>query len=145
MDFEQTQVLGHLDAAVFRLALGEGVARRVVGVAQMVDVGQQRSELGAVVGEEMPTEMPPKSMPAPALAADQKAGLNRPLDGSFVVDAALFRTDWKGIQVLEVINNTGVNGNAGDATSQGFEWSTTWIPLHGLTLMFSGAWATRRR
>ena len=62
------------------------------------------------------------------------------LDGSFVVDAALFRTDWKGIQVLEVINNTGVNGNAGDATSQGFEWSTTWIPLHGLTLMFSGAY-----
>ena len=62
------------------------------------------------------------------------------LDGSLVVDAALFRTDWKGIQVLEVINNTGVNGNAGDATSQGFEWSTTWIPLHGLTLMFSGAY-----
>ena len=61
-------------------------------------------------------------------------------EGSFVVDAALFRTDWRGIQVLEVINNTGVNGNAGDASSQGFEWSTTWIPLQGLTLMFTGAY-----
>jgi outer membrane receptor protein involved in Fe transport len=62
------------------------------------------------------------------------------LDGSLSIDAAIFRTDWKDIQLFEVVNSTGVNGNGGTARSQGFEWDATWVPLHGLTLLFTGAY-----
>jgi outer membrane receptor protein involved in Fe transport len=44
------------------------------------------------------------------------------------------------IQLLEIVNANGVNGNGGKARSQGFEWSLGYVPVHGLTLQWTGAY-----
>jgi outer membrane receptor protein involved in Fe transport len=60
------------------------------------------------------------------------------------VDVAAFHIDWSNIQILEelVVNGTptGVNNNAGDATSQGLEWTIGLFPVKGLTLNWTGAY-----
>jgi outer membrane receptor protein involved in Fe transport len=60
-------------------------------------------------------------------------------DGKVRLDAAAFYIDWKDIQVFEVINGYGVNGNGGKALSEGFEWALSWVPMQGLTLSWNGA------
>jgi iron complex outermembrane recepter protein len=62
------------------------------------------------------------------------------LDGSLSVDAAVFHVDWTNIQLLEQVDNTGINGNGGKARSQGFESTVGFAPLHGLTLQWTGAY-----
>jgi outer membrane receptor protein involved in Fe transport len=56
------------------------------------------------------------------------------------IDAALFHVDWTNIQLLEIVDNNGINGNGGKARSQGFEWTVGYIPVHGLTLNWTGAY-----
>ena len=60
-------------------------------------------------------------------------------DGKVRIDAALFYVDWRDIQVFEVVNGFGVNGNGGKAQSEGFEWAWTWVPIQGLTFSWTGA------
>jgi outer membrane receptor protein involved in Fe transport len=62
------------------------------------------------------------------------------LQGLLSVDAAIFHVDWTNIQLLEQVDNTGINGNGGKARSQGFEWTVGYVPLHGLTLQWTGAY-----
>jgi len=62
------------------------------------------------------------------------------LDGKLSLDADIFYIDWSDIQLLTVINNTGVDINGGSARSQGFEWNAQWIPLENLTLSWGGAY-----
>jgi iron complex outermembrane recepter protein len=57
---------------------------------------------------------------------------------SFEIDA--FYIDWKDIQLLVVINNTGVNANGSSAASKGIEFSATWRPAEGLSIIAGGAW-----
>jgi outer membrane receptor protein involved in Fe transport len=62
------------------------------------------------------------------------------LDGRLSLDADVFYIDWSDIQLLTVINNTGVDINGGSARSEGFEWNAQWIPLDNLTLSWGGAY-----
>ena len=62
------------------------------------------------------------------------------LDGKLSLDADIFYIDWSDIQLLTVINNTGVDINGGSARSEGLEWNTQWIPLDNLTLSWGGAY-----
>jgi iron complex outermembrane recepter protein len=62
------------------------------------------------------------------------------LNNQLSIDAAVFHVEWTNIQLLEQVDNTGINGNGGKATSQGFEWTVGYIPVHGLTLNWTGAY-----
>jgi iron complex outermembrane recepter protein len=62
------------------------------------------------------------------------------LDGLLSMDVAAFHVDWKDIQVFEIVDNTGINGNGGKARSQGLEWTLGYVPVHGLTLTWTGAY-----
>jgi iron complex outermembrane recepter protein len=62
------------------------------------------------------------------------------LSGLLSIDAALFHVDWTNIQLLEQVDNTGINGNGGKARSQGLEWTVGYVPVHGLTLQWTGAY-----
>ncbi|HEY2465961.1 MAG TPA: TonB-dependent receptor plug domain-containing protein [Steroidobacteraceae bacterium] len=62
------------------------------------------------------------------------------LSGLLSIDAALFHVDWTNIQLLEIVDNNGINGNGGKAKSQGFEWTVGYVPVHGLTLQWTGAY-----
>lgn len=61
-------------------------------------------------------------------------------DGQLSLDADIFYIDWSNIQLLTVINNTGVNGNGGSARSEGFEWNVDWRPVENLSLSWNGAY-----
>jgi outer membrane receptor protein involved in Fe transport len=61
-------------------------------------------------------------------------------DGRLSIDAALFHVDWTNIQLLEVVDGNGVNGNGGKARSQGLEWAIGYVPVHGLTLQWTAAY-----
>jgi outer membrane receptor protein involved in Fe transport len=56
------------------------------------------------------------------------------------IDAAIFHVDWNNIQLLEQVNSFGINGNGGKARSQGLEWALGYVPVHGLTLQWTGAY-----
>jgi iron complex outermembrane receptor protein len=62
------------------------------------------------------------------------------LQGLLSIDASLFHVDWTDIQLLEQVDNTGINGNGGKARSQGFEWAVGYVPVHGFTLQWTGAY-----
>jgi outer membrane receptor protein involved in Fe transport len=62
------------------------------------------------------------------------------LEGRLSIDAAVFHVDWTNIQLLEIVDNNGVNGNGGKAKSQGVEWTVAYMPLQGLTFQWTGAY-----
>jgi outer membrane receptor protein involved in Fe transport len=62
------------------------------------------------------------------------------LDGRLSIDVAAFYVDWTDIQLLEQVNGFGINGNGGKAKSQGMEWTFQYMPLHGLTFSWTGAY-----
>lgn len=92
-----------------------------------------------------PNALPPGLTDVPtSYAADSlinyEAGVKGDyLDGKLSLDADVYYIDWSQIQLLEVVNGFGVNGNGGSATSKGFEWSATWLPIDNLSLTFGGA------
>ena len=62
------------------------------------------------------------------------------LEGLLSVDVAAFHVDWKNIQLFEVVSGFGVDGNGGTATSKGLEWTLGYLPVHGLTFNWIGAY-----
>jgi outer membrane receptor protein involved in Fe transport len=62
------------------------------------------------------------------------------LDGLLSIDVAAFHVDWKNIQLIEAIGGFNFNGNGGTARSQGVEWTFGYIPVHGLTFTWTGAY-----
>jgi iron complex outermembrane receptor protein len=62
------------------------------------------------------------------------------LDGRLSIDVAAFHVNWQDIQLFEVVDNLGVNANGGKARSQGVEWTFAYVPVHGLTLGWTGAY-----
>jgi iron complex outermembrane recepter protein len=62
------------------------------------------------------------------------------LDGLLSIDVAAFHVDWNNIQLIEAIGGFNFNGNGGTARSQGLEWTFAYIPVHGLTFSWTGAY-----
>jgi iron complex outermembrane recepter protein len=62
------------------------------------------------------------------------------LDGLLSIDVAAFHVNWKDIQLVEAIGGFNFNGNGGTARSQGVEWTFAYIPAHGLTFSWTGAY-----
>lgn len=62
------------------------------------------------------------------------------LDGLLSIDVAAFHVNWSDIQLLEIVDNYGINSNGGTATSQGLEWTLGYIPVHGLKFTWTGAY-----
>jgi iron complex outermembrane receptor protein len=61
------------------------------------------------------------------------------LDGTLSLDVAAFYVNWKDIQVFELVDMTGINGNGGKARSRGLEWTIGYMPVKGLTFAWNGA------
>jgi iron complex outermembrane receptor protein len=61
-------------------------------------------------------------------------------DGIFSMDLAVFHVNWQNIQLLEVVDDYGINENGGTARSQGVEWSFGYVPAHGLKFQWVGAY-----
>jgi outer membrane receptor protein involved in Fe transport len=67
-------------------------------------------------------------------------GLKTTFDDRHVsLDVDVFYIDWRNIQLFEVVNGYGVNGNGGKAVSEGIEWALTWVPISGLTFTWNAA------
>lgn len=62
------------------------------------------------------------------------------LDGLLSIDVAAFHVNWSDIQLLEIVDNYGINSNGGTATSQGLEWTLGYVPVHGLKFTWTGAY-----
>ena len=72
---------------------------------------------------------------------DYEAGAKSDLpDLHLSFDADVFWMNWSHIQLLTVVNNTGVNGNGGTADSKGVEANIFWTPVERLTLNLNGAY-----
>lgn len=94
--------------------------------------GPNVEPLGAVG---IPTSFKPDSL------INYEAGVKgNLLDGRVSYDLDAFYIDWSNIQLLEVVNNTGVNGNGGTARSAGFEGNVAYQPIDPLTLNFNVAY-----
>lgn len=65
-------------------------------------------------------------------------------DRSVVVDAALFYTDWRDIQVQTSAGGFNYFVNGGSARSQGGELTVRWAPARGLNLGLNGAYTDAR-
>jgi outer membrane receptor protein involved in Fe transport len=94
-----------------------------------------------------PNVVPPSAPPSTPRSyqsdstTNYEAGVKTALfGGRLSLDVTAFLIDWNNIQLLEVINQTGVNANGGKARSDGVEWDATLAPFRGLTLTVSGAY-----
>lgn len=77
----------------------------------------------------------------PDKLVNYEAGVKSDLpDENLSFDADVFLINWKNIQLLADVNNTGVNINGGNARSQGVEADITWNPIERLTLSLNGAY-----
>ncbi|WP_029912802.1 TonB-dependent receptor [Caulobacter sp. UNC358MFTsu5.1] len=61
-------------------------------------------------------------------------------DHRFSLDLSAYHIDWKGIQLLTVVNNFGINANGADAKSNGVEFNATARLTSGLTVSANGAY-----
>jgi len=61
-------------------------------------------------------------------------------DNRLSIDVAAFLVDWKKIQLLEIVDNFGVNANGGTAESKGIEWTFGLTPVQGLNFTLTGAY-----
>jgi outer membrane receptor protein involved in Fe transport len=78
---------------------------------------------------------------APDKVTSYEAGFKgESADRRFSLDLAVYHIDWKGIQLLTVVNNFGINANGADADSNGVEFSATARLASGLTVSANGAY-----
>jgi outer membrane receptor protein involved in Fe transport len=61
-------------------------------------------------------------------------------DGGYSLDLAVYYLDWQDIQLFQVVNGVGINGNGGTAISKGAEFAFSLIPTDSLTLSLNGAY-----
>jgi iron complex outermembrane recepter protein len=66
------------------------------------------------------------------------------LNGLLSIDVAAFHINWTNIQLIQEVDSIGVNTNGGDARSQGVEWTFGYVPLHGLTFNWVGAYTNAK-
>jgi len=60
--------------------------------------------------------------------------------GRSSVDFSVYLLDWKDIQLFQVVNGFGINGNGGTAESKGAELTYSITPKAGLTFALNGAY-----
>jgi outer membrane receptor protein involved in Fe transport len=78
---------------------------------------------------------------APDKTVSYEAGFKgESADRRFSLDVAAYHIDWKGIQLLTVVNNFGINANGADADSNGVEFNATARLASGLTVSANGAY-----
>ena len=78
---------------------------------------------------------------APDTVTSYEAGYKgESADHRFSLDVSAYHIDWKGIQLLTVVNNFGINANGADADSDGVEFNATARLTNGLTLSANGAY-----
>ena len=78
---------------------------------------------------------------APDKVTSYEAGFKgESADHRLTLDVAAFHIDWKGIQLLTVVNNFGINANGANAKSDGVEFNATARLEGGLTLSVNGAY-----
>lgn len=78
---------------------------------------------------------------APDKVTSYEAGFKgESADRRLSLDVAAFHIDWKGVQLLTVVNNFGVNTNGADAKSDGVEFTATARLASGLTVSANGAY-----
>jgi iron complex outermembrane receptor protein len=94
-----------------------------------------------------PNILPPMADPAVPRQYDADTTTNYELGvrstlfgGRLSLDLTAFLVDWDHIQLLQIVQNTGVNANGGKARSQGIEWNIAAVPVKGLTFKFVGAY-----
>jgi len=86
-----------------------------------------------------PADTPPSF--APDKVTSYEAGFKgESADRRFSLDLAVYHIDWKGIQLLTVVNNFGINANGADADSNGVEFNATARLASGLTVSANGAY-----
>jgi outer membrane receptor protein involved in Fe transport len=96
-----------------------------------------------VIPPSAPTGTPPSY--APDKVTSYEAGFKgESADHRFTLDVAAYHIDWKGIQLLTVVNNFGINANGADAKSDGVEFNATARLENGLTLSANGAYTRAR-
>jgi iron complex outermembrane recepter protein len=66
------------------------------------------------------------------------------LNGLLSIDVAAYHINWTNIQLIELVDGLGVNSNGGEARSQGLEWTFGYVPLHGLTFNWVGAYTNAK-
>lgn len=81
----------------------------------------------------------------PMVDADSTVNYEVGIKGAFfdrrlVVDAAAYYVDWSDVQISVSAGGLGYSQNGGKARSQGFEFSTQWLPVEGLKLGFNLAY-----
>jgi outer membrane receptor protein involved in Fe transport len=77
----------------------------------------------------------------PSTTIDYEVGVKSALlDNHLTIDVDAFEIDWQKIQLVADIGGYSSLTNGGTATSRGFEWNFTYIPVRGLTLDFNGAY-----
>lgn len=69
-----------------------------------------------------------------------EAGIKADVSDRLSLDVSVFFIEWSGIQLLTQVGGFGINGNGGSAESMGLEWTITYVPVDGLTLLFDGAY-----
>jgi iron complex outermembrane recepter protein len=88
---------------------------------------------------------PPPTVPKtfnPDSLTDYELGVKSTLpDENLSFDADVYDIEWQDIQLLEEVDNFGVNGNGGAANSKGVEANVTWLPIDRLTLNVNGAYS----
>jgi iron complex outermembrane receptor protein len=62
------------------------------------------------------------------------------LDNRLTVEVAAFQINWEDIQLYRIIGIYSTLANGGTAVSRGVEWAFNYVPIHGLTLGFNGAY-----
>lgn len=62
------------------------------------------------------------------------------MNGELSLDVSAFYLDWTDIQLVTIINQTGVNANGGSAISKGVEFSATLRPTPGLSVGLNAAY-----
>jgi iron complex outermembrane recepter protein len=97
-----------------------------------------------------PNALPPAAPPAieREYNADRTTNLEVGLRSTMIpqlsIDVDYFHVGWKDIQLLEIVDNFGINGNGGKASSQGVEWTFGWRPIQGLTFQWGGAYTNAK-
>ncbi|MGY4395335.1 iron complex outermembrane receptor protein [Sphingomonas sp. UYAg733] len=66
------------------------------------------------------------------------------MGGQLALDVSAFYLDWTDIQLVTLINQTGVNANGGSAISKGVEFNVTLRPTRGLNVGINGAYTDAR-
>jgi len=94
-----------------------------------------------------PNDLPPNAPPTvprtfnPDSLTDYELGAKSDLPAdNLSFDADIYYIQWSDIQLLEEVDNYGINGNGGTADSKGAEANVTWKPIDRLTLNVNGAY-----